>query len=163
MTDLKTTQAHFSSHEYVQRVTIFLQEVSDWCRGRELTVEYGAVTLREEFVAPYEAASLHISKDGVPLGRIVPVGSRIIGAEGRVDLIGQLARHPIVYHVWKDSALSTRAISNEKAITSPSTPNRSRLKRDGWHWTEAKVRPAKFIDESLFLDLLTDVSDYEFY
>lgn len=162
MAEPKTEDAGFSSAEYVQRVTTFLEEVSGWCRDHGLTVERDAVTLSEELMTQYDAPSLYISKDGVSVAKILPVGSKIIGARGRVDLIGRVTRHAFLFYVGKGSAFSTQTIVGEKTTTSSSTPMLSGVDGDGWYWIEARVRRAKRVEESLFLDLLTDVSDYEF-
>ena len=162
MAEPKTEDAGFSSAEYVQRVTTFLEEVSGWCRDHGLTVERDAVTLSEELMTQYDAPSLYISKDGVSVAKILPVGSKIIGARGRVDLIGRVTRHAFLFYVGKGSAFSTQTIVGEKTTTSSSTSMLSGVDGDGWYWIEARVRRAKRVEESLFLDLLTDVSDYEF-
>lgn len=158
----KTENAHFSSADYVQRVTAFLEQVSGWCRERGLTVDRDAVTLSEELMAQYDAPSLHIAKDGVSLARILPVGSNIIGAQGRVDLIGRVARHAFLFCVGKGPASSPQTIASEKTSASSSKPMLSDVDGAGWYWIEARVRRAKPVDESLFIDLLTDVSDHEF-
>jgi hypothetical protein len=158
----RTEDAGFSSVEYVQRVTTFLEEVSAWCREHGLTVERDAVTLSEELMTQYDAPSLYIAKDGVSVAKILPVGSKIIGAHGRVDLIGRVARHAFLFYVEKGPAFSTRTIAGGKTTTSSSTPMLSGVDGDGWYWIEARVRRPKRVDESLFLDLLTDVSDHEF-
>lgn len=162
MAEPKTEDVRISSVEYVQRVTTFLGEVSTWCKEHALTVEYDAVTLSEERMAPYDAPSLHIAKDGVSLAKILPVGSKIIGALGRVDLIGRVTRHAFLFYVHKGPMISTRTTVGAKTTTSSSTPMLSGIDGDGWYWIEARVRRPKRVDESLFLDLLTDVSDYEF-
>ena len=162
MADPKTEDAGSSSVEYVQRVTTFLGRVSAWCREHGLTVERDAVTLNEELMAQYDAPSLYIANDGVPVAKILPVGSKIIGAHGRVDLIGRVTRHALLFYVGKGPAFSTQTIAGGKTTISSSTPMRSGVDEDGWYWIEARVRRAKRVDESLFLDLLTDVSDYEF-
>ena len=38
----------------------------------------------------------------------------------------------------------------------------SGINGDGWYWIEAVVRKARRIDESLFIDLLSDASDHDF-
>ena len=162
MAEPKTEDAGFSSVEYVQRVATFLREVSVWCRERGLTVERNAVTLREELMAQYDAPSLYIAKDGVSVAKILPVGSKIIGAQGRVDLIGRVTRHALLFYVGKGPAFSTQTVVGGRTTTSSSTPMLSEVDGDGWYWIEARVRRAKRVDESLFLDLLTDVSDHEF-
>ncbi|MFM0739886.1 hypothetical protein PQQ51_21815 [Paraburkholderia xenovorans] len=162
MVEQKTEDAGFSSIEYVQRVTTFLEEVSGWCIEHGLTVDRDAVKLNEERMAQYDAPSLYISKDGVSVARILPVGSKIIGARGRVDLIGRVTRHAFLFYVGKGSAFSTQTTVDGKTVTSSSTRMISGVDADGWYWIEAKVRRPKLVEESLFLDLLTDVSDYEF-
>ncbi|HVE09781.1 MAG TPA: hypothetical protein VNE00_21170 [Paraburkholderia sp.] len=162
MNDPRTEGVQFSSREYVQRVTHFVEEVSGWCKDRELTVERGAVSLREQAVAPYEAASLKILKDGILLGSMVPVGSRVIGAEGRVDLIGRVARHALLYHLGNGPVFWRQTGTGGNAASSPSRRIRYGVHCDGWYWTEATILKPKHIDKDLFLDLLTDVSDYEF-
>ncbi|WCM21130.1 hypothetical protein NDK50_06645 [Paraburkholderia bryophila] len=163
MAEPKTEDAGFPAVEYVQRIATFLEEVSAWCGEHGLAVERGAVTLNEELMARYDAPSLYIKKDGASLARIMPVGSKIVGAHGRVDLIGRVARHALLFYAGKIPAFSTQALAGGKTGVSPSTSMRSGVDRDGWYWIEALVRRPKRIDESLFLDLLTDVSDYEFY
>jgi hypothetical protein len=74
VTESKTKHPLLSPEEYVQRVSTFLSEATGWCKDQGLTVENDVVTLREEFVAEYEAPSLYISKDGALLAKILPVG-----------------------------------------------------------------------------------------
>ncbi|PPK42856.1 hypothetical protein B0G57_116107 [Trinickia symbiotica] len=157
-----TEHALFYPDEYLERVTAFLAEASGWCKKHGLSVETGVVTLREERMAEYEAPSLCIAKDGVSVAKIVPVGSKIIGARGRVDLIGRVARHAFLFHVGKGPGISTETVSGRKSIGSSPTPMLAGVNGDGWYWIEATVRRPKRIDEGLFIDLLTDVSDYEF-
>jgi hypothetical protein len=158
----RTEDASFPAVEYVERVTSFLGEVSGWCRDRGLSVERGVVTLNEERMDRYDAPSLYLSKDGVSLARILPAGSRIIGAHGRVDLIGRVTRHAFLFYVGNGPVISTKTVVGGKTATSSSTRMFSGVDGDGWYWIEARVRRPKRVDESLFADLLTDVSDYEF-
>ncbi|MDR6495977.1 hypothetical protein J2797_005902 [Paraburkholderia terricola] len=118
MTEPKTEHPLFSPEEYVQRVTTFLREASGWCTDHGLAVENDVVTLREELMAEYKAPSLYILKDGVSLAKILPVGSKIIGAHGRVDLIGRVTRHAFLFYVGKGPAFSTQTIvgGNHKLV-----------------------------------------------
>jgi len=152
----------FSPEEYLQRIETFLADARTWCESHGLAVERGAVTLREERMAEYDAPSLAISKNSMPVAKILPVGSKIIGAQGRIDLVGRVTRHAFLFYVGKGPAISTQAIVAGKATSSSSVPMLSGVDGDGWYWIEATVRRAKRVEESLFLDLLTDVSDYEF-
>lgn len=162
MTEPKQESALFSAEEYVQRVETFLIEARRWCESHGLAVERGVVTLREERMAQYDAPSLAISKGGMPVAKILPVGSKIIGAQGRIDLVGRVTRHAFLFHVGKGPTISTQTVIAGKTTNSSSMPMLSGVDGDGWYWIEATVRRAKRVEESLFLDLLTDVSDYEF-
>jgi len=162
VTEPKIEHSLFPSEEYVQRVTSFLTEAKGWCKKRGLAVKDDVVKRREERMAEYEAPSLKISKDGVSVAEIVPIGSKIIAAHGRVDLIGRVTRHAFLFYVGKGPVVSLQTSIGKEATSSSSAPMLSGVDGDGWYWIEAKVRQAKRVDESLFIDLLTDVSDYEF-
>src|SRR5215469_12569666 len=99
MNEIEREDTVLSSEAYVRRVTSFLNDASGWCRDRGLTVENSVVTLREQGIPEYQAPSLFISKEGVSLAKMLPVGSRILGAQGRVDLIGRIARHTLLFCV----------------------------------------------------------------
>lgn len=159
MTEPNSEHTLSSPEEYVQRVTTFIGEARGWCEHHGLAVENGVVALREELMAEYHAPSLHISKDGASVAKILPIGSKVIGAQGRVDLIGRVTRHAFLFYVEKHPASWTQTAVAAKAIGTSSAPG---IDGDGWYWIEARVRRPKRVDESLFLDLLTDVSDYEF-
>lgn len=162
MAEPNTEDAGSSSADYVQRVATFLEEAGGWCGARGLTVECDAVTLREEHTAAYDAPRLSICKDGASVARIVPVGSKIIGAHGRIDLIGRVTRHAFLFYVGKGPAFPTQTVAGGKTATSSSAPMLPGVDGDGWYWIEARVRRARRVEEGLFLDLLTDVSDHEF-
>lgn len=162
VTEQKSELSLSPSEEFVRRATRFLREVSGWCQDHGLTVENRVVSLKEEQIAEYDAPSLHISKDGVLLAKLLPVGSKIIGANGRVDVVGRLTRHALLLFLDKERAFSASTIPEARTRTFSSTSMRSRVGGDGWYWIEARIRRPKRVDESLFLDLLTDVSDYEF-
>ncbi|WDD95386.1 hypothetical protein Bsp3421_005558 [Burkholderia sp. FERM BP-3421] len=162
MTEQETEDAGLSSTEYVKCVTAFMDDVSRWCGDCGLAVERNLVTLWEEHMDKYDAPGLHISKDGASLGRVVPTGSRIIGADGRVDLNGRITRHSLLFYRGRSPSPPARPIVGRRAAAASSIRTRPGVDEDGWYWIEASVRRSMRVDESLFLDLLTDVSDYEF-
>jgi hypothetical protein len=148
--------------QYLQRVRAFLAQTREWCADRDLTVLNDVTELKEEGIPKYQAPSLCISKDNVSLAEVVPFGSAIIAAQGRIDLIGKFARHAFLFRVGEDPSVGIRFSPAGITTRDSSRPRLSRVDRDGWYWVEARVRRAKHVDESLFIDLLTDVSDYEF-
>ena len=101
----------------MERVRAFLVRAREWCTERDLTVQDDVVELNEQGMPKYDAPSLHISKDGVSLAKIVPLGAAIIGAQGRIDLIGPVARHSFLFHVGKGQGISIRASVNGKTTS----------------------------------------------
>jgi hypothetical protein len=144
---------------YLERLNAFLAQVRAWCEVRNLVLAETKVDLNEEGLPRYEASGLRISTlDGRLLASLTPIGSAIIGAQGRVDLAGRMATHALLYHTKQDPALSVRINGKSER----SKPLLSGVDSDSWYWVEAKVRKARRVDESLFIDLLSDASDYDF-
>ncbi|RDU96513.1 hypothetical protein [Trinickia dinghuensis] len=148
--------SRYSPEAYLQHVEAFLHEAGGWCERRGLAVERGVVTLREQGIAEYQAPSLGISKDGKSLAKILSAGSRFIGAQGGIDLVGNASRDTLLLCLGKGPALS------KPTARMSWLPLFSRVKEDGWYWIDSQVWEAKLVDESLFLKLFTYVSFYEF-
>jgi hypothetical protein len=149
---------------YRDRVNAFMVQAQGWCAARGLVVDTTSSELFEEALPKYEATSLRIlTPDRQPLAELLPTGSAIIGALGRIDLRGALARHAFLFQTGKGATISVgAAIADGRTSSDMARPITSGIDGDGWYWYEASIRRAKRVDESLFLDLLTDVSDYEF-
>jgi len=160
----KTEDGAQAAEEYVQRVSAFLKQVRGWCEEYDLVMKEGVTTLREEDMPDYDAPSLAISVEGVNVATIVPVGSKILCAQGRVDIKGLLTRHSLLFRLGAGPRYPylTRADFGQKVPRRLMRPNRA-VEQDGWYWIEGHIRKPKLVDKSLFLDLLTDVSDYEFF
>lgn len=149
---------------YKERVTAFMTQARAWCEARQLKIEEIPTDIFEEGLDSYRADGLRIlSPSGERLAELLPSGSAIIGAQGRINLIGSLARHAFLYQTGKGPAIQ---VSVTTATGAPSTDSPTPLYRgvdgDGWYWFESSMRKAVQVDESRFLDLLSDVSDYEF-
>ncbi|MBU9508494.1 hypothetical protein KTE56_18905 [Burkholderia multivorans] len=149
---------------YRDRVAEFMGQAQGWCTARGLAIEEIATELFEEALPKYQATSLRIlTPDRQPLAELLPTGSAIIGALGRIDLRGTLARHAFLFQTGRGPMISISATTADgKTSSDTPKPMISGIDGHGWYWYEASVRQAKRVDESLFLDLLTDVSDYEF-
>lgn len=148
--------------EYIGRVTALIADVAKWCRDRGLHTESQPYTVREERIGSYDAPALYISRDGVTLAKVIPRGARIVAANGRVDIVGLLATHALLFYTGQGPEFKSSTIVGGKTMNTSSTPVLHGVDGDGWYWIESGVRRPKRVDESLFIDLLTDVSDYEF-
>src|SRR5262245_20939411 len=152
MNELESERIAISSEAFVRRVTSFLNDASGWCRDRGLTVENGVVTLREERIPEYQAPSLSISKEGVSLARILPAASKTGGAEGRVVLIGSLARHALLFCLRNRPLYSAQNMFGEQGARTLSSRRRSAADGEGWYWIEATVLRPKRVEENVFVD-----------
>jgi hypothetical protein len=161
MTESTTEDSALVIERYLQRVEALYHSVRGWCAAHDLTVKEGLVTMEEMDLPGYEAPSLEIFKGSKSLVKLVPIAASILRAEGRVDMNGPLARHPLIFRVPNGPPYPKNGISWPKDPNQWGRPC-STASHDGWYWTESLIRRQKPIDERLFLDLITDVSDYEF-
>ena len=64
-------------------------EIQSWATAKGLRVKRGSVTLNEQAYGSYQAETLRILTDGdEKIAELVPVGASIIGAKGRIDIVG---------------------------------------------------------------------------
>lgn len=128
-----------------------------------LRASRGVIELHEEAIGRYEAPTLTIQDSGgSKVADLVPVGAWIIGAEGRVDLVGSLGRESLMYMAEGGPQFTTKATNSGKAKAEHSTPLFRGVEQAGWYWIE-RWRPsrARRLEEELFMDLLSEVSDYD--
>jgi len=150
---------------YQQRVRAFITLARGWCTAHGLRVDEIATHVFESYAPKYEASSMRIltGDSDIPIAELLPTGSAIIGAQGRIDLTGRLARHAFLYQVGKGPGIAIPTMTGDGTVPRETpTPIYSGIDGDGWYWYEASIRKAKRVDEALFLDLITDVSDHEF-
>lgn len=157
----KTEDGISRAEEYLQRIEILAKDVRGWCAAHNLTVTEEPIILREMNVPEYEAPILRISKDNVALARLEPIASKVIGGEGRIDLIGRFARHLLLFRHPGDSGYPLPIMVYQRNRDPWDFPY-SIATENGWYWTESRIRRQKPIHENLFLDLITDVSDHAF-
>jgi hypothetical protein len=118
------------------------------------------VTLTEDIYGSYEVPLLQIcTAEDRQVALLHPVGISVIAAEGRVDLIGNRDRQPIVYLATGGPQISVTERSGDSArrIVHP-------LFKDvtvaGWYWLEdVRLGRARKLDQVLFKELLKGVAD----
>ncbi|WP_413193421.1 hypothetical protein [Pararobbsia alpina] len=160
-----TEQLDENVSTYVERVRVFMEQARAWCTAHGLRVESLPAVVIESCAPKYLAPSLLIlnGQSGVPIAELLPTGSAIMCAQGRIDLKGCLARHALLYQTRDDPERTASAASGDDVISRAMHSSAySGHAGDGWYWREAQIRKAKLVDESLFLEMITDVSDHEF-
>ena len=83
--------------QYLDRVGKLYKDVAFWIKEKGLKTENGNIQIHEEASGQYSAPVLKILDSyNQCIAELRPAGAWIIGAEGRIDLIGRLDRIPIV-------------------------------------------------------------------
>ncbi len=148
--------------DFLSRLEALYTDVTSWVADRTLNVSSSFVELHEETLGRYEVPCLSIQKaGGEEIGMLNPVGATVIGASGRVDLVGAVDREILVF-LDKGGPTISRTIQDSGQAKTQTVPLYRGVSEDGWYWIESrKPSRARLLDKTLFLDLLDEVSDYE--
>lgn len=145
--------------EFCQRVEQLYEVVGQWMPGEIISLHREPLTLNEEGIGEYVVDKLILEDQAQgKVATLTPKGSLVIGAEGRVDLVG---KYDMATLVWlQEDAPSTTGADN--AAQKKIRFFFNAIESDGWYWIEdsrrAKAHP---VTQSLFQELLWRVSDYE--
>ena len=71
-------------NKFYKKVGYFLQK---YLSGGQIKIVYGSKKISEEYIGEYEVSTaiIHLGKNQV---RLDPIGTNLIGAKGRVDMVG---------------------------------------------------------------------------
>jgi hypothetical protein len=148
-------------HLYLERVEHLYTPIKQWLTEEQLLFVPNQMDTIEQ-LATYKTTQLSIKiQAGKTLASIKPMGSRVILGEGLIEIEGWLGKESLVYMIKEGLKITKpdRHDSN-KLITVPMYKG---IDIDGWYWIEDSRRNrAHLLDKSLFLELITFVSDYEF-
>ena len=147
---------------YLAHVAELYQMIATWCEAWDVQVTQHEIQLEEERHGVYTAPMLRLIGNGErELAALVPFGESILGAHGRVDLLGAYGRREkLVYLLEGGPTLTTNA---EVGVGGEAAERTRRLYRgvevDGWYWvTPGPIRRAHLLDPEIFADLLSAVS-----
>jgi hypothetical protein len=156
-------QVNLKKQQYIKWINELYGQVKKWVGTKNLVTKEKEVELNEELLGKYKVPGLLIEeKKGKKIAELKPAGALIIGAMGRVDVIGELDRANLVYMEPSGPGIViTEKVTGEEPQR-PSRPLFRGVDRSGWYWIEsARLGRAKPVTQELFIDLLTEVSDYE--
>lgn len=146
---------------FLKSMTELYENIRSWLDIASLqTSPLEEIELREEAYGAYKAQKMTIQDaDGITIADIMPVGAGVIGASGRVDLVGKYDRVIIVLLEKGGPIITTMDSGGKPSVTRFYKD----IKEAGWYWIEDRRRgKAHKIDKEIFYELLTEVSDYEF-
>ena len=156
------TKADLTKEQYIKWVKELYQEVKKWIKKENLLAQEKDVEINEEIPGRYKAPGLSIKdKDGKRIAELRPVGAWIIGAKGRVDVIGSLDQTHLVYIEPPGPGITTTISTTSEELEKKTTLLFRGVNLAGWYWIEDKRRgKAHLLDAKLFMELLAEVSDY---
>ncbi|MBN1974360.1 MAG: hypothetical protein JW787_12025 [Sedimentisphaerales bacterium] len=157
------TKVDQRKQKYIIRVKDLYDQVKKWIKAKKLIAKEKEVELNEEMSGIYKVPGLLIEdKEGKKIAELQPAGAWIIGAEGRVDIIGIIDRAYLVYLQIEGPHMKMSVSSSAEKVEEISRPLFKGVDQPGWYWIENKPRgKARLVDSELFIDLLSEVSDYE--
>ncbi len=153
-----------SPQDFLHSLDSLFKQVESWAAEAGLMVARSQLSINEEAYGAYEASVLTISSpQGKLLATFKPIGANIIGANARVDLMGNFDLLTIVQLDEGGPRIST-IISVADASREVSTrPLYKGVTDAGWYWIESKkLARAYKLDKTLFFELLSLVSGHVF-
>ncbi|MED4354357.1 hypothetical protein P9265_18860 [Schinkia azotoformans] len=144
---------------YNERLKGFYEEIGMWVRDHNLFTNLEAVKRTERLSGEYETYQLIIKdQNGNLIAKMKPFAIWIIGAEGRVDLIGNSGVEKIVYLSKGGPSIST-TISTSSGIVDQHEHKIFGDKEEGWHWVDhIVIGKQPKLDKDIFLKLLEVVN-----
>lgn len=149
-------------NEYLERLAGLHQEVRRWLADADVTITEEDRDVSEETLGDYLASELVIRDgDGTEIARLRPIGGDIIGALGRVDLVGRMDRQPILYLSAGGPVVAmVEASTTRDAHSSVRRRMLDGVEAEGWYWiSDRRLRRARPLTAELFKDLVLEVSD----
>jgi len=147
---------------YLTRVNQLFGNIQDWLKDEPVAVKQQNLEIIEKFTGPYTVPSLSISTQaGQELADINPGGTYTLMAEGLLDVEGGFGKEHIMYIVEGGPYINKPATDDkDKLIRQPTYED---IDDDGWYWIEETLLDkAHFMNKNALLEIITQVSDYEF-
>lgn len=152
--------------KYLARIRTLLMDCEKWSIGRGLKVTRGETLINEERHGQYQAPTLMLDDNhGKRLAEVIPFGEAILGAWGRVDVVGEYGkREKIVYLSTGGPTITTSIQGGDGSGGEVITRSLYRgVEAEGWYWVSpSPIRRAYSLTPEVFVDLLSAVSDHEF-
>lgn len=147
---------------FVDSVNNLFSEIESWIAKTKLNGTRQETEISEEASGKYKVNKLTLTDEaGKKIAEFVPVGTFIIGGNGRIDLNGTIDKAILVNLEVGGPSMTTTITVGGQAETR-TTRFYKGIDKQGWYWIEDKRRAkANFFTKELFIELLREVSDYE--
>ena len=125
---------------YVKSVAGLFSEVESWIATKNLRARHLEIEINEESAGVYKIDSLRLETvEGKEIADLTPVGAFVIGANGRIDLNGNIDKVIIVNLVKTGPALRSSVTTANQTATSSRSFYKG-IEKSGWYWIEDKLR-----------------------
>lgn len=142
---------------YIKALDNLYQNIDSWLEPTELSAKItkNNVKLNEEATGTYYAPQLTILYgQNKSIATLEPVAAHVLGANGRVDLVGLYDRAYMLYF----NDLNTKPVNQQGVLLL--NPG---VTKPGWYWIPNRINENDhLLDKDVFKQLITEVSDYEF-
>lgn len=154
--------------EYLENVSECYRMVGEWLKEESLSCKQIDHEIHEEASGRYTTQKLLIYKnESNRIAEMVPVGAWVIGADGRIDLIGNFDQQILIYLKEAKKIRTSVTISMNGDEHPDASKNSLSLykgfEKAGWYWIEyTRFGKVRALNKDLFFELLSEVSDNAF-
>jgi len=148
---------------YLTDINKLFKKIDKWLAPSGLVISRTKIEITEEASGKYSIDKLIITgSDDNTIASVVPVGAWVIGANGRIDMIGRYDRIILLKLEGNTQENETTSRTSVEKVNHTSTLFKS-INTTDWYWIEnRRLGRAYLLNKQLFYELLTEVSDYEF-
>lgn len=146
---------------YKSKLATLFTDIRKWVSDFGLEILQEEIRIEEEAIGEYFVDKLIIKLDNKPIAEIVPVGAWILGANGRVDIIGNVDRI-ILVDLNEGGPKATITISDGSTKQLNSKPFYKGIDEAGWYWIDRSTSRGHRVKKDEFIQLLSEASGHDF-
>ena len=157
-----TENATEKVNSFIESVDKLFTEIESWIASTNLKGVQQEIEITEEASGRYIVKKLTLEDEKEKkIAELLPIGTFIIGGNGRIDLVGTIDKAIIVNLETGGPSMTTTMTAGDYTETQ-TTSFYIGIDRQGWYWIEDSKRgKANLFTKDLFVELLREVSDYE--
>jgi hypothetical protein len=156
------TQSQPQIVEFKQHVGELAVAIKGWLVDRPSLLFTERERTIVESQGEYTARAMTILAGTLQIAEVVPVGAFVVGARGRVDVVGRVDQATLLYLESNPHIETTVRSESGSVLSSRRLSLFKNVDRMGWYWMiDARHREAVYLDREAFFDILAEVSDFE--
>lgn len=149
--------------EYLAKLAALYVDFRTWLKPVGIETSQYEIRLLEEAFGAYVAPGMKLYLNNRLLADVRPVGAAIIGASGRVDIVGSVATATLVYLEKGGPRITITETSGNHSHTTHGPLLFVGIGNSGWYWIQDRQsHKALPLGKDLCLNLISSVSDHAF-